>query len=203
MNKVFFILTTVALGVVLWSDTLLSTSTDDFQVRKAQAELSQVYDVLNDKFQQRIGSNTGEIAPGFSLLDLNGQSLSLDQMEGKVVLLNLWASYCPACVHEMPMLEEVAQVHDNLIVIGINVGEHPDTVRNFMTQTSISYPIAIDAMGEVTLAYQAVRLPATWLISDQGQVIWKKFGGLSRNDIEFQLQEIENIIEVSEKSQGY
>jgi len=203
MNKVLIISTLILLNVIFWSDTLLSTNTETFKVTQVSAELTQVYDIHSESLNQRVGGNLGEFAPDFSLIDLNGKTISLDQFQGKNVLLNIWASYCPACVHEMPMLDEVAQDHENLIVIGINAGEHQNTVRSFMDQTHISYPVAVDATGEVALNYQAIRLPATWLINDQGRVIWKKFGGISRENIEFQLQEIEKISGALEKSQGF
>ena len=119
----------------------------------------------------------GKAAPGFQLTGPDGRSLSLSDFEDKVLLLNFWATWCAPCVEEMPMLSELAAVHEGagLTVLGVAVDD-PEKAREFVSEMNLAYPIAVGtAQNAVTnRAYgnRSGMLPYSVLIDRQGIVRW-------------------------------
>lgn len=180
----------LSLGLVLfWHGLTTESSTVSIQpvvaVSQVAPELGRAVDV-----QTLNASTSDRQAPQFSLEGMNGNTLSLQNFQGNPVLLNVWASYCPYCIHEMSMLEDISQAHQHLTVVGINAGEHQETVRSYMQRTNVTYPIVIDQSGEVVLNYQVKRLPATFLLNESGQIMWTNYGAIQREELETQLNHL-------------
>lgn len=115
------------------------------------------------------------MAPDFTLpVGANGDPgarLQLSALRDKVVILDFWASWCGPCRMQAPILERVAQRHpDDLVVLGINVGESPQTALRYATAEGLSYPILLDVDGEAQDLYAATTLPTLVVIDRQGQV---------------------------------
>lgn len=180
----------LSLGLVLfWHGLTTESSSASVQpvvaVSQVAPELGRAVDVRN-----MAASTSDRQAPQFSLTGMDGTTLSLKKLQGKPVLLNVWASYCPHCIHEMPMLEDIAQTHEHLTVVGVNAGEHQETVRSYMQRTNVTYPIAIDQSGEMVLNYQVKRLPATFLLNESGDIMWTNYGAIQREELETQLNQL-------------
>lgn len=111
-------------------------------------------------------------APDLELVDLAGNSVQLDDLQGQVVLLNAWATWCPPCLAEMPDLQDYFERHRDqaFTLIGVNIGEAPGAVSAFIDQTGVTFPIWMDP-GEQTLrALNTVSLPTSIVIDTQGVV---------------------------------
>ncbi len=112
-------------------------------------------------------------APEWELFDLNGNLHRSKDFEGKVVVLNFWATWCPPCRMEIPGFVEVqAELEDaGLVIVGISLDEAPVAqVRTFAEDFGINYPVV---MGDAQVAndYEGVRaLPTTFFIDREGQV---------------------------------
>jgi len=130
-----------------------------------------------------------DFAPPFALPSLDGTEIKLAQFQGRYVLLNFWASYCPACRHEMPTLETVRRER-GLPVLGVNTGEVSSIVRPFLDQVGVAYPNVIDKTGAVSVAYRVHSLPATFLIDPRGRILWKYLGFVSASRLASALEEI-------------
>lgn len=120
----------------------------------------------------------GSAAPVFSLLDDRGTSVSLRQYHGHIILMNLWASWCPPCRAEMPDLQRLSQQYTSagLIVIGVNEGESPDRAHAFAQSLGIRFPIWIDDQQRYGRLYAALGMPTTVVIGRDGTVV-KGFDG--------------------------
>jgi thiol-disulfide isomerase/thioredoxin len=117
------------------------------------------------------GLEVGRKAPSFSLADLNGRQVSLDQFKGRVVMLDFWATWCAPCRQSMPALENLQkEFHDNLSLLAINLGESPDQVRNFVRLKNIQSVVLLDADGKVGQAYRSDSIPMQVLVDQQGVV---------------------------------
>ena len=101
--------------------------------------------------------NVGDIAPDFTLKTTTGETLKLSDKRGKIIMLQFTASWCTVCRKEMPFIErDIWQKHKdnpNFILYGIDRDEPLETVQEFIKQTGITYPMALDPGGDVFALY--------------------------------------------------
>lgn len=120
----------------------------------------------------------GEPAPSFAVPDLHGQLSSLAAYRGRVVVMNLWASWCPPCRAEMPDLQRLYAAYGarGVVVLGVDQGESAQRVRAFAQSLRIHYPILLDDRQQYGRVYAALGLPTTILV-DRGGVVVRGFDG--------------------------
>jgi peroxiredoxin len=120
----------------------------------------------------------GRTAPVFTLYDDRGNPVSLANYRGKVVVMNLWASWCPPCRAEMPDLQTVAREYarDGVVVVGVDQGESPQRAAAFARSLDITFPIWIDDGQQYGRTYAALGLPTTIIIDRRG-VVQRGFDG--------------------------
>ena len=128
----------------------------------------------------------GRVAPVFELQDDRGTAVSLRDYRGKVVILNLWASWCPPCRAEMPDLQRLQRAYASrgLVVVGINQGESPDRARAFAQSLGIAFPIWIDDQQQYGRVLTAQGLPTTVVVGRDGRVIHGYDGPLTFNQMQ-------------------
>jgi peroxiredoxin len=102
-----------------------------------------------------VAAQPGAQAPAFGLPALNGGTVRLSQYSGKVVLVNVWATWCLPCRQEMPLLQSTYRRDhaQGLTIIGIDRQEDRASVHTFVSRARVSYPIALDSSGSVTTRY--------------------------------------------------
>jgi len=124
------------------------------------------------------GGLVGQAAPVFALHDDRGNAVSLSAYRGKVVVLNLWASWCPPCRAEMPDLQrlQTAFASRGLVVIGVNQGESPQRAADFAKALQIGFPIWIDDQQQYGRVFAALGLPTTVVIGRDG-IVRRGFDG--------------------------
>ncbi len=120
----------------------------------------------------------GQPAPVLELRDDRGRAVSLDRYRGSVVVMNLWASWCPPCRAEMPDLQRLADADKRygIAVVGVNEGESPQRARTFADSLGIRFPIWIDAAQRYGRVYGALGLPTTVLVDRRG-IVMRGFDG--------------------------
>jgi cytochrome c biogenesis protein CcmG, thiol:disulfide interchange protein DsbE len=123
----------------------------------------------------------GFAAPAFGLSDLDGQSVQLADLRGKVVILNFWASWCPPCRAEMPAFQTVYVSYrdQGLIVLGINAANQdtPQAMQAFLESLQPTFPILLDTSGDVNRLYAVEALPTTFFIGRDGTIRDRVAGG--------------------------
>ncbi len=126
----------------------------------------------------------GRSAPDFTLTDLNGKTVSLKSLQGKVVLLNFWATWCGPCVAEMPYLEKLSREYKNkgVIILGIN-NEEANLARDFVKRRRYTFDTLIDAERQVTRLYRINAIPQSFFITKEGKIA-EYFRG-ARRDSDF------------------
>ncbi len=129
-------------------------------------------------------------APSLGLEALAGGVVTLDGLRGHVVLLNAWATWCPPCRDELPALEAVSRRYADrgLTVIGVNIGESPLTVQNFIDRSGVTFPIWLDPEESSLRAFGTVSLPSSFLIDTQGVVRARWFGATCERELEAAIQ---------------
>jgi thiol-disulfide isomerase/thioredoxin len=129
--------------------------------------------LLKDKRQPR----------DFTLKTLDGRSMTLSQLKGKVVFLNFWATWCPPCRGEMPSMEALYQrfKNDGLEFVAVDLRESQPEVKDFITDNKLTFPVALDATGNVGNNYNIQSIPSTYIIDRDGKIIVQAVGGRSWN----------------------
>ena len=131
-------------------------------------------------------------APDFNLKTLDGKSLQLSALKGKVVLLDFWATWCPPCRQEIPHFKELyTQYHSKgLEVIGVALDEGGEKdVAPFAQQNQINYPLSATGSQELAQAYGGIRgIPTTFLIDKQGRIAQKYIGYQDKEVFEKEIQ---------------
>jgi len=116
----------------------------------------------------------GFLAPDFTLDSLSGAPISLSDMRGKAVVLNLWASWCPPCRAEMPAIQRVYQENHErgLEVLAVNMTAQDNlaAVEKFVQEFNLTFPILLDPSGEVGNTYLMRALPTTFFIDQEGVI---------------------------------
>jgi cytochrome c biogenesis protein CcmG/thiol:disulfide interchange protein DsbE len=126
------------------------------------------------------GPGVGDIAPDFVLPALDGSVHKLSNYRGKVVLVNLWATWCPPCVAEMPILNELAKKYGarGLTILGIAGDDDPETVRGFVQESPVSFEVLLDPGGAVGTQYGITGYPESFFVDRDGRLEEKVIGPL-------------------------
>lgn len=111
-------------------------------------------------------------APTFALPSRSGDTVSLDQLKGKVVMLNFWASWCGPCRQEMPLLEQMHKRYSSLgfTLVGVNVDANSKDAEQWLSKTPVSFPVLFDRESKVSAMYDVKAMPSTVFIDRQGNV---------------------------------
>jgi peroxiredoxin len=124
--------------------------------------------------QNTVGDTSGadkQVAPDFSLKDMNGKTVKLSDYRGKIVILNFWAVWCKYCKEEMPDLnalnKELSEGND-AVILAIDVQESRDTVRNYLSSNNISLTVLLDTDGTTAEAYGVSGYPNTFVLNRDG-----------------------------------
>ena len=118
----------------------------------------------------------------------DGKAANTQEWQGKVLVVNFWASWCPPCVEEMPTLDQVSKEYaaKNALFVGIGI-DSPSNVREFLQKTPVSYPIVIGGLEGSNLAKQMGNtqgaLPYTVIISPSGKSSFTKLGKISEDEL--------------------
>ncbi|MGH7476335.1 MAG: peroxiredoxin family protein [Longimicrobiales bacterium] len=128
----------------------------------------------------------GEVAPAYAAPTLAGDSISLASLRGDVVLLNVWATWCPPCREEIPQLQALHERHaaDGLRVIGVSVDNAAahELIDEFVEDFGIGYSILHDPGERVSTVFRVPGVPATFLIDRAGVVRWRHLGPFTLQD---------------------
>ena len=115
---------------------------------------------------------SASMAPSFALPSRSGDTVSLAQLKGKVVMLNFWASWCGPCRQEMPLLEQMHKRYSALgfTLVGVNVDANSKDAEDWLSKTPVSFPVLFDRESKVSKMYDVSAMPSTVFIDRQGNV---------------------------------
>jgi len=138
------------------------------------------------------GMEEGSQARDFSLHDLADEEVSLSDYQGKVVLINFWATWCPPCRAEIPDLEAAYREHqdDDFVVLGISIEDPPEAVRAFVDEYGVTYPVLLDSEGKMVSIYRAAGLPTSVFVDPRGVIRVRHVGYLSDAQMDQYLQSL-------------
>ncbi len=128
----------------------------------------------------------GALAPVFSAHDLDDAPTSLTALRGKVVVLNLWATWCLPCKEELPQLvalhKEFAPQGVMLVGVSVDAAGMGLDVRDFMKEHDMTYPVWLDPEHQFALNFLTIGVPETFVLDRVGIIRYRKIGALARGD---------------------
>lgn len=131
---------------------------------------------------------TGAPAPDFAARDLEGQPVSLAELRGNVVLLNVWATWCPPCIEEMPSMQRLYEQFgpQGLRVIAVSIDAAPGDrdafgrpagdVQAFVDELGLTFDIWLDPSGQIQRVYRITGVPESYVIDRDGLIVRRVFG---------------------------
>jgi peroxiredoxin len=182
VNKRNFALAVVALLIGIF----LVNVFQDQQEKKEREEAAQLAKESMDLSNAEQGLSKGDTAPDFELTTLAGEKVKLSDYRGQKVILNFWATWCPPCKAEMPHMQKYYEKNadkENVEILAVNMtsmDEGKDAVQAFVDGYELTFPIPMDADGEIGEEYRAFTIPTTYMIDTNGQIQHKIVGPMNQ-----------------------
>lgn len=133
---------------------------------------------------------SGDVAPEFTLSDIHGDSVSLSDFEGQVLLIDFWATWCAPCREEIPMLTELHRTYGErgFTLLAIS-DENAELIAEFVAEYGVPYLNLVDP-GEVSREYQVTSLPTAFLVDREGRIVEAFRGTKIRKVLEARIVEL-------------
>jgi cytochrome c biogenesis protein CcmG, thiol:disulfide interchange protein DsbE len=129
-------------------------------------------------------------AVSLAIQDFDGNTMTLADLEGRPVVVNFWAAWCPACFAEMPAFEKVFQATgDSVQFLGIGLIDDLDAALSVVEETGVTYPLAQDPRGQVFAAFGGFGMPTTVFLDENGAVVEMYTGELTADDLAARIAE--------------
>lgn len=136
----------------------------------------------------------GNRAYDFTLLDREGNEISLSSLQGKVVFLNFWASWCGPCKSEMPHIQKVYEeyMEKDVVILAVNITASEkngiEGVNSFLKENKFTFPVLYDKDGSVATEYRVTGIPQTYIINKEGIIVNSMTGALSEEMMKEQIE---------------
>ncbi len=118
------------------------------------------------------------LAPDFTLASSKGGNIQLEDLRGKVVMLNFWASWCGPCREEMPLLDQLHQRYQSqgFVLLGVNTDADVAQANKLLEEIPVDFPVVYDTAGHASNAYGVDAMPTTILIDKEGKLRFRHRG---------------------------
>lgn len=152
-------------GALLWGALILATG--------ALLLILVLLPIARGSDTQAGGTLVGRPAPELDLVDLDGRRWTIADADGRLVWINFWATWCPPCRTEMPMMQRIHERYgDRVLILGVDFGEERGTVVDFVERYGITYPILLDPTLEAFYRWSPqFGLPKHYFVDANGVVV--------------------------------
>jgi thiol-disulfide isomerase/thioredoxin len=184
MKKIWKVIILVLVAGIMAGDLIL-----DYRIQaQAHPQDNEAAELLG----LSVGIAVGELAPDFTGTTVDGQTITLSDLKGKLVLVNVFASWCGPCRVETPHLVEVYNEldRDRVEFIGLNLQETPEAVEFFKDEFFIDYPLVLNQSGDLTNIYSPIGLPTSWFIDRDGVIRFRFSGALTKEALQVILDDV-------------
>ncbi len=143
----------------------------------AEDALSSLSDIASE-LGPAVGLAEGNRAPDFTITDVDGQEMTLSDLRDQVVLLNFWGTWCGPCRREMPEFQKAYEEwgESGFVILAIAYNDTEAAIRDFRDEFGLSFPLALDASGEINDSYAVQTRPSSYIIGRDGLIWTKHFG---------------------------
>lgn len=146
---------------------------------------------------QSFAASVGDNVPSFKADRLDGsKTIDINELKGKVVFVDFWASWCPPCLKSLPEFEnlQTSFAHrDDVVVLAINLDEDPNSASKFVQKLDVTYEILADSTGQIPSAFGVQAMPSSYIIDKSG-VIQYVHKGYKSGDVDKIKARIEQLL---------
>ncbi|WP_432662235.1 TlpA disulfide reductase family protein [Wukongibacter baidiensis] len=204
MKKVFSLLLVGLLSVVLIAGC---TNKENVEIDKEKAATEEEKNIektveidennegkTEEDEEVKEGIFPGDKAYDFTLLDREGNEISLSSLKGKVVFLNFWASWCGPCRAEMPHMQKVHEEYndEDVVILAVNVTAVEkngiEDVNTYLDENKFTFPVLYDKDGAVATQYRVGAFPTTYIINKEGIIVNFITGAMSDERMKAQIE---------------
>jgi peroxiredoxin len=124
----------------------------------------------------------GKPAPDFTLSFINGKQAKLSDYRGKTVVVHFWATWCPPCVRELPLVDKMARERTDIVVLAVECGEAKADVAAFLKKKGLTLNSGLDESGDISQRYGIQAIPQTFVVDKDGVVVFAKLGAMEESE---------------------
>lgn len=136
----------------------------------------------------------GDLAPDFELAALDGRRIKLSDLKGQPVLVNFWATWCPPCKAEMPLIIDAYRAHQagglRVLAIDTTANDNVQDVKNFVAQHQMPFDVLLDVDDSVGGGWNTLGLPSSYFIDKTGKVVSVRVGQMTEQELNDSLKMI-------------
>ena len=125
-------------------------------------------DQASSQEKQVFEIEVGKEAPNFTLRNLDGEEISLQDYRGKIVLINFWATWCVYCDIEMPDLQKLDKENEDLVVLAVDVMEDKEAVEKYIKEGGYDFEVVLDEDGAIAKTYLVSGYPESYFVDEEG-----------------------------------
>ena len=139
-----------------------------------------------------VGLAEGNRAPDFTVMTVGGDSVTLSELRGKVVLLNFWGTWCGPCRREMPEFQRAYNGFSGhgFEILAVAFNDTFEAIADFRDEFGLSFPLALDATGEINDAYGIQTRPSSFLLDADGVILMRRFGLMTETQLRDMLAQV-------------
>ena len=132
----------------------------------------------------------GKPAPAFALKAVGGsETIDLQKLRGRPVVINFWATWCMPCYEEHPTLVQNARMlGDQVQFVGVVFNDTEEKIQAFLNERGSAYPTLLDQQGKIAIAYGVGGVPETFFVNRQGTIVAKYSGPISTGELQANIQ---------------
>ncbi|WP_077211241.1 redoxin domain-containing protein [Bacillus dakarensis] len=188
MNKNLLSIAIIILAVAIVVVNFMNSSKSDVN-KEAAVDENEVSSFEDAPGIDLSSVKEGNPAPDFELTTLEGETVRLSDYQGKKVILNFWATWCPPCKAEMPHMQNFYEENKDkgieiLAVNLTNMDNGSEAIESFVKDYGLTFPIPLDQDGEIGAAYQAFTIPTSYILDTKGIITKKIVGPMDENMME-------------------
>ncbi len=139
-----------------------------------------------------IAPSQGALAPDFSLFNLEGEQITLSELRGRPVMINLWATWCAPCRIEMPHIQDRFERYagEGFLVLAVDFDEPAGIVADFRDELGLTFDILLDPGAEVQELYRNRKYPSTFFVDENGVIQVQHIGLMTEGQLDENLAAI-------------
>ena len=138
------------------------------------------------------GCGESKPKPELALQDMHGKQVSLQQLQGKPAVINMWATWCAPCRREMPLLQQAQKNHPEVQFVLVNQGEKAPAVADYLQKNQVDVAhVWLDETMQARSALPYQGLPSTYFLNKKGEIVAHSLGEIKHEQLEQYLQQIQ------------